>query len=142
MGLDVYAVRPGDPGVTSHATLKKPVTFSWLAPEALDAFEAVGRNYPDGLMWPSDGDVTGFRGAVYQEWVHKTFGLSLYELTDSGEVSELADQLDGWLTTSRASGTAVVQLDEGSTTPLSGIEALARFLRAAADQKLWLYPDY
>ena len=142
MGLDVYAVRPGDPAVTSHATLVKPITWQWGLPEELTPFKDLPRDFPQGLFWPSDGDFTGFRGQIYQEWIADTLGGSLYELHDPGEVADLAGRLDQWLDKARAAGTAELELYEGTTVPLAAIEVLTRFVRAAADQKLWLYPDY
>jgi hypothetical protein len=142
MGLDVYAVRSGDPAVTGHATLVKPVAWQWGLPEDLAPFKDIPREFPEGLFWPSDGDFTGFRGQVYQDWVEARLGESLYELHDPAEVAGLADRLDRWLDEARASGTTEFELYEGRTVPLVAIEVLARFVRAAADQGLWLFPDY
>ncbi|GAA0330499.1 hypothetical protein NE235_21320 [Actinoallomurus spadix] len=141
MGLDVYAVRPGDPAVKGHDTLRTPVTWEWEGPADLDPFEDVPRDFPEGLFWPSDGDSTGFRGQVYREWVNRTLGFNLYELLDPAQVRDLADRLDHWLTDARAAGTDEVPLDDATTVPLSGIEALAAFVRATAAQDLWLFPD-
>jgi hypothetical protein len=141
MGLDVYAVRPGDPAVTGHDTLETPVTWEWEGPADLDPFEDVPRDLPEGLFWPSDGDFTGFRGQVYREWLNGTIGFNLYELLDPAQVRDLADRLDRWLTDARAGGTDKVKLGDDTVVPLSGIEALAQFVRASADQGLWLFPD-
>ncbi|GAA5022599.1 hypothetical protein [Kitasatospora paranensis] len=141
MGLDVYAVRPGDAAVTGHATLTRPVAFGWLAPSGTDAFRAVDRGYPDGLMWPSDGDPTGFRGAVHQQGVEDEFGVSPYELADPAEVAALAGRVDDWLAAARREGRTEVELGAGAV-PLGGIAALGRFLGAAASQGLWLLPDF
>ncbi|MBT2406070.1 MULTISPECIES: hypothetical protein [unclassified Streptomyces] len=142
MGLDVYAVRPGDAGVTGHATLVKLVTFSWMAPADPAPFEAVPRGAREGLWWPSDGMVFGFRGGVYQQWMQEQFEVSLYELADPVEVAELAARLEAWLAEAEAAGTAELDLGDGAPTALSAIAALSRFVTAAADQKLWLFPDY
>jgi hypothetical protein len=141
MGLDVYAVRPGDPAVTGHDTLVTPVTWEWEGPTDLDPFEDIPRDFPEGLFWPSDGDFTGFRGQVYREWVSGTLGVNLYELHDPAQVRELDGRLARWLSDAIAAGTDKVRLDSETVVPLSGIEALAAFVRAAADQGLWLFPD-
>ncbi|MFL6055744.1 MAG: hypothetical protein ACJ72W_23015 [Actinoallomurus sp.] len=141
MGLDVYAVRPGDPAVRGHDTLETPVTWEWEGPADLDPFEDVPRDFPEGLFWPSDGDFTGFRGQVYREWLNGTLGVNLYELLDPAQVRDLADRLDRWLTEARAGGTDKTELGDDTVVPLSGIEALAQFVRASADQGLWLFPD-
>jgi hypothetical protein len=141
MGLDVYAVRPGDPAVKGHDTLQTPVTWEWEGPANLDPFEDVPRDFPEGLFWPSDGDFTGFRGQVYREWVNATLGFNLYELLDPAQVRTLAGRLDEWLADARTSGVDKIELSDGTTVPLSGIEALAQFLHAATAQNLWLFPD-
>jgi hypothetical protein len=141
MGLDVYAVRPGDPAVTGHATLETPVTWEWEAPADLDPFEDIPRDFPEGLFWPSDGDFTGFRGQVYRQWVSGTLGVNLYELHDPAQVRDLDGRLARWMSDAIAAGTDKVRLDGDTVVPLSGIEALAAFVRAAADQRLWLFPD-
>jgi hypothetical protein len=86
--------------------------------------------------------VTGFRGKVYQSWVESNLGSSLYELHDPGEVRHLAGRLDRWLEDAKAAGTSEVDLGDATMVPLEGIEALAQFLRSAADQDLWLWPDF
>jgi hypothetical protein len=141
MGLDVYAVRPGDPAVTGHDTLQTPVTWEWEPPADLDPFEDIPRDSPDGLFWPSDGDCTGFRGQVYREWVNDTFAVNLYELLDPAQVRGLADRLDRWLADARDAGTEKIALSAGTVVTLAGVEALARFVRTAAAQGLWLFPD-
>jgi hypothetical protein len=141
MGLDVYAVRPGDPAVTGHDTLETPVTWEWEPPADLEPFDEIPRDFPEGLFWPSDGDVTGFRGQMYREWVNGTLGVNLYELHDPAQVRDLADRLARWLADARAAGTDKVSLDDDTIVPLSGIEALAEFVRVGADQDLWLFPD-
>jgi hypothetical protein len=141
MGLDVYAVRPGDPSVQGHDTLETPVTWEWDAPEDLDPFESISRDFPEGLFWPSDGDFTGFRGQIYQPWVHDTLGANLYELHDPAQVRELADRFDQWLEDAKAKGASEVRLGDETAVPLAGIEALGQFLRSAAEQGLWLFPD-
>jgi hypothetical protein len=141
MGLDVYAVRPGDPTVTGHDTLQTPVTWEWEPPADLDPFEDIPRDFPEGLFWPSDGDCTGFRGQIYREWVNDAFGVNLYELHDPAQVRDLAGRLDRWLADARGAGTDKVSLGGGTVVPLGGIEALVEFVRAAAAQGLWLFPD-
>ncbi|GAA4621823.1 hypothetical protein GCM10023196_011680 [Actinoallomurus vinaceus] len=127
--------------MTGHDTLETPVTWEWEPPADLDPFEEIPRDFPEGLFWPSDGDFTGFRGQVYREWVNGTFGVNLYELHDPAQVRDFADHLIRWLAEALAAGTDKVRLDEDMVVPLSGIEALAAFVRTSADQGLWLFPD-
>ena len=141
MGLDVYAVRPGDPAVRGHDTLETPVTWEWDGPADLAPFEDIPRDFPEGLFWPSDGDFTGFRGQVYRQWVNDTFGTNLYELHDPAQVREFAGRIGRWLDKARTAGTEKVELGPDMIVPLSGIEALEGFVRTAADQELWLFPD-
>lgn len=141
MGLDVYAVRPGDPAVQGHDTLETPVMWEWEPPQDLVPFEEIPRDFPEGLHWPSDGDFTGFRGQIYRDWVNDTFGANLYALHDPAQVRELADGIDRWLRTARTGGVGKVQLGGDTVVPLTGIDALGQFVRTAADQGLWLFPD-
>ncbi|MGW1739452.1 hypothetical protein ACWCPQ_11650 [Nocardia sp. NPDC001965] len=84
MGLDVYAVRPDQSRVTDGAAFRRlqelpPAErgeFGWLRPAEPGPFEQLPREFAvGGVFWPSDGDPTGFRGQVYDEWVSDEFGL-------------------------------------------------------------------
>ncbi|GAA3545317.1 hypothetical protein GCM10022419_026940 [Nonomuraea rosea] len=138
MGLDVYAVRPGDPSVTGHSTLSTPVTFPWKVPEDIEPFKNMPRGFPAGVFWPSDSDITGFRGKVYEDWVSRHLGTSLYELLDPDEVQVLADALDRWLA---EHPDTEIDLGDGPQ-PRAAIESLGHFFKAAAAQRLWFFPDF
>ncbi|MFD1547680.1 hypothetical protein [Nonomuraea guangzhouensis] len=139
MGLDVYAVRPGDPSVTGHGTLSKPITFQWMVPEDIEPFENMPRGFPAGVFWPSDSDITGFRGKVYEGWVSKHLDTSLYALLDPDEVQVLADALDRWLA---EHPDTEIDLGDGHPQPRAVIESLGHFFKAAAAQRLWFFPDF
>ncbi|MEV0108170.1 hypothetical protein AB0H42_17790 [Nocardia sp. NPDC050799] len=153
MGLDVYAVRPSQDRVIDNAAFRRlqempPAErgeFGWLRPAELEPFRELPREFATGgLFWPSDGDPTGFRGQVYDEWVSDEFGLGLYELFDPEEVRGLLKRLDEWLVRAE-SGVVPVPLfghDGDDGYALTRVRSLAAFLRAAAAQDLWLFPDY
>ncbi|MFI6313391.1 hypothetical protein ACIBEK_25100 [Nocardia fusca] len=153
MGLDVYAVRPSQDRVIDNAAFQRLQEmppeergeFGWLRPAELEPFRELPREFTTGgLFWPSDGDPTGFRGQVYDEWVSDEFGVGLYDLVDPEEVRGLLKRLDEWLVRAE-SGAVPVPLfghDSDDGYALARVRSLAAFLRAVAAQNLWLFPDY
>jgi hypothetical protein len=153
MGLDVYAVRPSQDRVIDNAAFQRLQEmppeergeFGWLRPAELEPFRELPREFTTGgLFWPSDGDPTGFRGQVYDEWVSDEFGVGLYDLVDPEEVRGLLKRLDEWLVRAE-SGAVPVPLfgqDSDDGHALTRVRSLAAFLRAVAAQNLWLFPDY
>ncbi|GGL19795.1 hypothetical protein [Nocardia jinanensis] len=153
MGLDVYAVRPSQSRVTDSGAFRRlqemsPAErgeFGWLHPAELEPFHELPREFATGgVFWPSDGDPTGIRGQVYDEWVSDEFGLSLYELFDPEDVRGLLRRLDDWLERA-GNGEVTVPLfghDSDDGYALSRVRSLVAFLRATAAQELWLFPDY
>ncbi|MEU4311394.1 hypothetical protein [Nocardia sp. NPDC024068] len=153
MGLDVYAVRPSQERVTDMAAFQQLQAtpeeergeFGWLHPADLTPFHDLPRDFAEGgLFWPSDGDPTGFRGQVYEKWVSDEFRMSLYDLFDPDDVRVLLERVDEWFDRADA-GDAQVPLfghDSDDGHALERVRAFAAFLRAAADQDLWFFPDY
>ncbi|MEU1521438.1 hypothetical protein [Nocardia rhamnosiphila] len=153
MGLDVYAVRPGQSRVTDGAAFRRLQDmapeergeFGWLHPEEPEPFRELAREFATGgLFWPSDGDPTGFRGQVYDGWISDEFGLSFYDLFDPEEVRGLLKRLDEWLVRAETGAVPVPLFghDSDDGYALARVRSLAAFLRAAAAQGLWLFPDY
>lgn len=153
MGLDVYAVRPSQSRVIDSAAFhrlqemppEERGEFGWLPPEELEPFRALPREFATGgLFWPSDGDPTGFRGKIYQEWISDEFGVGLYDLVDPEDVRDLLKRLDEWLGRANAGAVPVPLFghDSDDGYALTRVRSLAAFLRAAAAQGLWLFPDY
>lgn len=153
MGLDVYAVRPSQSRVTDGAAFRRLQDmapeergeFGWLHPEEPEPFRELSREFATGgLFWPSDGDPTGFRGQVYDGWISDEFGLSFYDLFDPEEVRGLLKRLDEWLVRAETGAVPVPLFgrDSDDGYALARVRSLAAFLRAAAAQHLWLFPDY
>lgn len=153
MGLDVYAVRPSQGRVTDMAAFQQLQAmpedergeFGWMHPDEMEPFQELPRDFSlGGLFWPSDGDPTGFRGKVYEQWVSDEFGVSLYDLFDPGDVRDLLERVREWF--GRVdSGEATVPLfghDSDDGHARTRVRSLAAFLEAAVAQELWLFPDY
>jgi hypothetical protein len=119
--------------------------LSWLPPRDLGPFTELPRDFGvGGLFWPSDGDPSGFRGQIYAEQLSDALGVSLYEPFDPMGVRALLGQLDERLARAEEGAAAVPlfgrDVDDGYA--LTRMRSLTAFVRAAAEQELWFYPDY